>query len=65
MPSTVISAFHYDDKRKVLQVVFISGTVYEYLNVPETVYTAMKASFSKGTYFNRYIKDHYKFKKIK
>jgi hypothetical protein len=65
MPSTVISAFHYDSKRHVLQVVFISGTVYEYINVPETMYTAMKSSFSKGTYFNKHIKDHFSFKKIK
>ena len=65
MPSTVISAFHYDGKRQVLQIVFTSGTVYEYLDVPETKYNAMKASFSKGIYFNQHIKEHYKFNKIK
>ena len=65
MPSTVITAFHYDHKKHVLQIVFTSGTIYEYLDVPETKYTAMKASFSKGIYFNKYIKEHYKFNKIK
>jgi hypothetical protein len=65
MPSTVISAFHYDSKRRVLQIIFISGSVYEYINVPEAVYTAMQGSFSKGIYFNKHIKDHFSFKKIK
>lgn len=65
MPSTVIAAFHYNKERHVLQIVFTTGTVYEYLDVPETKYKAMKTAFSKGIYFNKHIKDQYKFEKVK
>jgi hypothetical protein len=62
MPSTVIAAIHYD--KGILKIVFVSGTVYHYLDVPEEVYMAMKASKSKGIYFNQHIKDKYAFEKI-
>jgi hypothetical protein len=64
MPSTVIASFNYDAEESVLTIVFISGMVYQYKNVPEKIYTAMKASTSKGIYFNRYIKDQYEFEKV-
>ena len=63
MPSTVISHFSFDSNREALLVKFNSGITYEYKNVPETVYLEMKASFSKGVYFNRHIKGRYKFER--
>ena len=64
MPSTVISNFFYDAERRVLKIVFVSGMVYEYKNVPEKVYRAMKVSGSKGIYFNRKIKGKFEFDKV-
>jgi len=64
MPSAVVSDIKYDSATYTLRIVFLSGKVYDYKNVPEPVYKAMKKSFSKGAYFNRYIKDHYYFEKI-
>lgn len=64
MPSSVVSSFSYDYASATLRVVFVSGMVYDYLNVPEKVYTAMKASASKGIFLNTKIKGHYSFKKI-
>ncbi len=63
MPSTVISNFYYDADSRILKIVFVTGMVYEYKNVPETIYQAMKISRSKGIYFNRYIKGKYEFEK--
>lgn len=65
MPSTVIRSFHYNAEEQVLKVIFISGSIYEYLQVPEEVYQSMKASSSKGEFLNRNIKGHYDFMKIK
>ncbi|HUM46376.1 MAG TPA: KTSC domain-containing protein [Chitinophagales bacterium] len=65
MPSTVIRSFHYHPGKRVLQVIFISGSIYEYLGVPEEVYHAMKASSSKGEFLNRTIKKAYDFRRIK
>lgn len=65
MPSTVISSFSYDNATATLTVKFISGMVYEYKNVPEEVYLAMKTSGAKGIYLNQSIKGKYEFEKIK
>jgi len=64
MPSTVISKFFYDADNRMLKIVFVSGIVYEYKNVPEKVYEEMKASGAKGIYFNQYIKGKFEFKKV-
>jgi hypothetical protein len=65
MPSSVISNFHYNKVKAALRVIFTTGAVYEYFNVPENEYLAMSNSFSKGIYFNRHIKNRFSFKKIK
>lgn len=64
MPSTVIRSFSHDPATNTLRVVFVSGIVYEYLNVPPEIYAQMKAAFSKGTFLNDEIKGNYTFKKI-
>lgn len=65
MPSSVVAAIRYDQASATLRIIFVSGMVYDYRNVPEDVYKAMKAASSKGTFLNRFIKGHYAFKKIK
>ena len=64
MPSTVVSAMHYYPHKKLLRVIYVSGSVYDYKNVPEKIYVAMKSAASKGTYLNKYIKGKYQFNKI-
>ncbi len=64
MPSTVVKSFTYDSKRSRLYVTFLSGKVYAYLDVPESVYEEMKAAFSKGKYLNEYVKGKYEFKPV-
>jgi len=55
---------HYDQETATLRVIFVSGMVYDYKNVPEEVYQAMKTSGSKGTYLNKHIKGHYAYEKV-
>ena len=64
MPSSVVASFQYDVSSSTLRVIYVSGMVYDYKNVPEEVYIAMKASFSKGTFLNKNIKGKYAYKKI-
>lgn len=64
MPSTVISSFHYNPETKLLTIVFVTGMVYGYKNVPLDVYEEFKSAFSKGTFFNRFIKPKYSFQKL-
>jgi len=60
MPSSVIRHFHYHAAAQELEVEFVNGRRYRYLQVPGTAYDAMRAAFAKGVYFNRHIRDHYR-----
>jgi lysyl-tRNA synthetase class 2 len=61
MPSAVIRYFRYSAASKELHVVFQSGRRYTYQDVPEKVFLAMKAAFSKGEYFNEHVRNQYRF----
>jgi len=65
MPSSVISNIAYDKRTLILEIKFVSGKVYEYLNVPENVYLNLKSATSKGTYFNLHVKRCYEFRRQK
>lgn len=64
MPSSVVNRIHYDPKRHVLTIVYVSGNVYDYKNVPESVYRKMKAASSKGEYLNEHVKGKYPYEKV-
>jgi hypothetical protein len=64
MPSSVIRSFAYDAARRELRIVFQSGLSYVYEDVPKSTYDAMKASFSKGEFFNRHIRGHFGFVRL-
>ncbi|MDB5122711.1 MAG: ATPase protein [Mucilaginibacter sp.] len=65
MPSTVVASMKYDPEKATLRVVFVSGMIYDYKNVPEEEYIRMKTSGSKGIYLNKHIKGKYEFEKVK
>ena len=64
MPSTVVAHMDYYPDSHTLRITFTSGKKYDYLQVPARIYEAMKQSFSKGTYLNKYIKGNYPFKEV-
>lgn len=59
MPSSVVSSFDYDAEHRVLTVVFRSGKVYYYKEVPKQVYIALRSARSKGRFLNQSVKGHY------
>jgi hypothetical protein len=63
MPSTVIRYFQYDPGTRELLVIFQSGRRYTYKNVPAEIHAGMKASFSKGEYFNAHIRERFEFER--
>ena len=65
MPSSVISTMSYDAATATLRIIFVSGMIYDYKNVPGEIYNTMKTSGAKGIYLNHHIKGKYQFKKIK
>ena len=64
MPSTVIKEYYYEKENHSLVVIFLSGMVYRYKNVPEKTFEKMKQAFSKGIFLNRFIKGKYNFERI-
>jgi hypothetical protein len=40
------------------------GVVYRYFTVPRSVFEALLAAASKGTYFNRYIRDGFPYQRV-
>ena len=61
MPSTAIARFDYDPAQHRLDVQFVSGRRYSYFDVPADVAEGMRTAASKGGYFNRRIRDRYRF----
>ena len=61
MPSTVIRAFAYDPDEHRLDVEFVTGKRYSYHEVPARIADGMRAALSKGRYFNREVRDRFRF----
>lgn len=61
MPSSVIRDFDYDAADRRLDILFVSGRLYSYHGVPPEIALAMREALSKGEYFNRHIRDRYRF----
>ena len=61
MPSTVIRKWNYDEAERRLDVLFVSGRRYSYHDVPPETAEEMRSAFSKGSYYNRNIRDNFRF----
>ena len=59
MPSTVIRRLSYDSAQRTLDVSFVSGRRYRYLEVPSEVAEGFRGAFVKGRYFSARIRDRY------
>jgi hypothetical protein len=60
MPSSAVRDIRYDEETETLFVTFVpTGNRYAYRRVPPDIYDDFRAAFSKGTFFNRHIRDHY------
>jgi len=64
MPSTVIRDFSYNVATRQLVVTFVTGRIYAYADVPPDVHNALRASGSKGRFFNQEIRDRYDCREI-
>ena len=64
MPSTVIRRFDYDSGEQALDIIFTTGRIYRYRDVPPEVVERFRAAFSKGRFFNARIRDGYEFTEL-
>lgn len=65
MPSTTIRNMHYNPSTRILSVWFVpTGDRYDYEEVEPETYAAFKAAFSKGRFFNEFVRDRYRYRLI-
>jgi len=63
--SSLIRSVGYDLPSSVLEIEFVEGgRVYEYLDVPLSVYSRLMAAASIGNFFNESIRDIYSYQQI-
>jgi len=63
--SSDLRSVGYDSKNEVLEIEFNSGGVYQYSNVPETVYSQLMSAPSHGEFFHAHIKNVYPYRKVR
>lgn len=64
IPSRHLVSVGYDRLRKVMEVEFKNGRIYQYENVSEDIPKNLLASPSAGGYFNTVVRDAFQGKEI-
>ena len=54
--STNITSIGYDPASHTLEVEFLTGGIYQYYGVPESLYVGLMSAASHGNYLDTYIK---------
>ena len=62
--SSNIASIGYDKTTETLEVEFLSGSAYQYYNVPFFLYQKLMQEGSKGKFFNMYVKNSYPYSRI-
>jgi hypothetical protein len=58
--SSAIAKVGYSKRRHILEIEFVNGAVYRYLNVPATVYRDLMSAESKARFYDSKIRKHYR-----
>ncbi len=59
--SSTLRTVGYDAEHQLLQIKFHNRSIYQYFEVPATVYEELMQAPSKGAYFNRSIRSRFDF----
>lgn len=54
--SSNVASIGYDGDSQILEVEFLAGGIYQYMNVPAETHIELMESSSKGNYINRVVK---------
>jgi KTSC domain-containing protein len=58
--STAIAAIGYSKRRHILEIEFVNGAIYRYLDVPPAVYRDLMSAESKARFYDSNIRRHYR-----
>lgn len=62
--SSNLHSVGYDPDSMILEIKFQSSGIYQYFGVPEAQYIGLLRAGSKGGYFDSYIKNRYRTRKV-
>lgn len=65
LESTSLRSVGYDPSARVLEVEFLNGGVYQYLDVQDDEYEEFREADSKGRYLNIAIKPSHRYRRLK
>lgn len=57
--SSAIDAIGYDPNTQQMRIRFKHGGTYSFCRVPQSIFDGFLSSSSKGTYYDRHIRDRY------
>jgi KTSC domain len=63
--SSLLASVSYDPGESILLLEFCDGAVYQYFDVPAEIHNNLLAAESKGSYFNRRIRDYFQHKLLR
>ena len=58
--STAIAKVGYSKRRHILEIEFVNGAVYRYLEVPAAAYRNLMSAGSKAQFYDFNVKGHYR-----
>ncbi len=64
LDSSSLASAGFDAARNILEVEFGNGHVYQYFDVPESVFSELLEAGSKGRYFIKRVRGPYRFKRL-
>lgn len=62
--SSNVAEVGYEAYSMLLEVAFVSGSVYQYFDVPEAVYQELLRASSVGKFLNEHIKGSYRYARL-
>lgn len=63
--SSDLATVGYDARAEVLDVEFRSGGIYRYHDVPRNIFAELMAADSKGRFFARHIRNHFRHERLR
>ena len=64
--SSNLAEVGYDPETSILEIKFHQGGVYQYYNVPKSIYHDLMTAASKGRYHHQHIKNGpYRYRKVR
>ena len=61
--SSLLSSIEYSIEA-ILELEFRSGAIYQYFGVPQAVFQELIAAESKGAYFNRHVRNCFRYQRL-